>query len=140
MTPLHITATTIVSALGSGEAATLAALRAGRTGLTPADFEDTPGHGFIGRVAGLDTWQLPGERQAFQCRNNAIADMALRNAEFRDEVEAAARRYGSHRIATVIGTSTSAICPRKMPIARATLPPGRCPPRFPMITATISIR
>ena len=109
MTPLHITATTIVSALGSGEAATLAALRAGRTALTPADFEDTPRHGFIGRVAGLDTWQLPGERQAFQCRNNAIADMALRNAEFRDEVEAAARRYGSHRIATVIGTSTSAI-------------------------------
>ena len=109
MKPLFITAATVVSALGRGEAATLAALRADRTGLSPCDFADTPRTGHIGRVAGLDDWRLPEAETRFQCRNNALAGMALQDAAFRDAVAVLQDRYGAGRIATVIGTSTAGI-------------------------------
>jgi 3-oxoacyl-[acyl-carrier-protein] synthase-1 len=98
-----------VTALGAGEAATLAALRARRSGLTPCDFADAPRAGYIGRVPGLEDWALPEATARFQCRNNALADMALAEPGFREAVEAARQRHGAGRIATVIGTSTSGI-------------------------------
>ena len=106
MRPLFLTATTIVSALGRGHAATLAALREGRSGLVPCDFPHAPTRGHIGRVAGLDEWRLESR---YDCRNNALADMALRTDGFLDAVAAARARYGAGRVATVIGTSTSGI-------------------------------
>jgi 3-oxoacyl-[acyl-carrier-protein] synthase-1 len=109
MMPLYLTAATIVTALGHGEAATLQALRTGRTGLTSCDFADTPRTGHIGRVAGLEAWRLEAAAAAFQCRNNALADMALHDDAFRAAAADLVRRHGAERIATVIGTSTSGI-------------------------------
>ena len=45
----------------------------------------------------------------FDCRNNRLADLALRTDGFADAVAAARRRYGADRIAVVLGTSTSGV-------------------------------
>ena len=47
--------------------------------------------------------------QRFDCRNNRLADLALRTDGFADAVAAARCRYGAGRIAVVLGTSTSGI-------------------------------
>ena len=109
MIPLYLTATTIVTALGRGEDETFAALSAGRSGLAPCDFADTPRHGFVGRVAGLDNWQPRPPDTKYVCRNNNLADMALRDTVFMEAVASLRARYGAGRIATVLGTSTSGI-------------------------------
>jgi 3-oxoacyl-[acyl-carrier-protein] synthase-1 len=108
MRPLPITATTIVSALGRGGAATLDALRARRSGLRPCDFGGlTAGH--IGRVDRVEDIALPAALGRFDCRNNRLAEMALRTDGFADEVARAVERHGPERIAVVLGTSTSGI-------------------------------
>ncbi len=106
MTPLVLSAACLVTALGGGQAATLAALRARRDGLRRCDFAGI-GHGFIGRVAEVEAHALPPALAAFDCRNNRLADMALRSDDFVASVAEAAARYGAHRIAVVVGTSTS---------------------------------
>ena len=108
MMPVPITAMTAVSALGIGRAAHLAALKARRTGLTPNDF-DAPVGGWVGRVAGVEEHSLPEPLARFDCRNNRLADMALRADGFTATIEAARERYGAHRIGVVVGTSTSGV-------------------------------
>ena len=108
MRPLFITASTIVSAIGRGGAATLEALRARRSGLRPCDFAGVTG-GHIGRVEGLEAHVLPAELVRFDCRNNRLADLALRTDGFADRVREARERHGPTRIAVVVGTSTSGI-------------------------------
>ena len=102
--PLALTATSIVSAVGCGKAATLGALLDGRSGLRPNDFS---GAGWIGRVDGIEQHRLPAALAAFDCRNNRLADMALQADGFAAAVAGAIRRYGADRIAIVLGTSTS---------------------------------
>jgi 3-oxoacyl-[acyl-carrier-protein] synthase I len=108
MNPLPITASTIVSAMGRGMSETLVALKARRTGLRPCDFgQTTSGH--IGRVDGLEEHRLPAPLRKFDCRNNRLADVALRTDGFAEAVDAARARYGAERIAVVLGTSTSGV-------------------------------
>ena len=72
MTPLAITASTLTSALGAGRAATLAALRAQRTGLAPLRFESLPLATWTGEVDGVDDVALPAGTAEFECRNNRL--------------------------------------------------------------------
>jgi len=99
---------TAVSAMGIGRAAMLDALRARRSGLRPCDFGGLT-HGFVGRVHGVEEHALPPAPAAFDCRNNRLADMALRADGFDAAVARARERYGAGRIAVVVGTSTSGI-------------------------------
>lgn len=99
---------TIVSAMGRGAADTLAALRDRRGGLEPCDFEGIT-TGFVGRVAGVEAHALPLALARFDCRNNRLADLALRTDGFTAAVAAARERYGAARIAVVAGSSTSGI-------------------------------
>lgn len=108
MRPLVLTAMTIVSAMGRGAADTLAALRDRRGGLEPCDFEGIT-TGFVGRVAGVEAHALPPALARFDCRNNRLADLALRTDGFTAAVAAARERYGAARIAVVVGSSTSGI-------------------------------
>ncbi len=108
MTPLALTALTATSALGRGAAAHGEALRARRSGLRPNDWAPEVG-GWIGRVAGLEAYRLPDELARWDCRNNRLAHMALTTDGFAEAVAVARSRYGAHRIATVVGTSTSGI-------------------------------
>jgi 3-oxoacyl-[acyl-carrier-protein] synthase I len=108
MRPLPLTALSVVSALGQGTAAQRAALRARRGGLRPCDFADIA-TGHVGRVTGVEAHGLPAALARFDCRNNRLADMALRTDAFADKVAAARARLGAGRIAVVVGTSTSGI-------------------------------
>ena len=108
MSPLFLTATSAVSALGHGAAAHRDALLARRSGLRPNDFDPAVG-GWIGRVEGVETHALPAGLAAWDCRNNRLADLALRADGFADAVASARERHGPHRIAVVLGTSTSGI-------------------------------
>ena len=108
MRPLFITASAVVSAIGRGGAETLEALSTRRGGLRRCDFAGVTG-GHIGRVDGLETHVLPTELAHFDCRNNRLADIALRTDNFAESVRAARERHGPTRIAVVVGTSTSGI-------------------------------
>lgn len=109
MNPLAITAYSLCSAAGDGRAATLQALRERRSGLQRNDFGTAPLATWIGRVAGLEEHALPPQLAEWDCRNNRLAWRGLLADEFKAAVAAARERYGSGRVAVVMGTSTSSI-------------------------------
>ncbi len=128
MTPLAITAVSAVSALGRGAEAHGDALVAERSGLRPNDFDPAVG-GWIGRVDGVEDHRLPEQHARFDCRNNRLADMALACDGFADRVHAARERYGAHRVAVVLGTSTSGILAAEEAYRRRGTD-GALPPEF----------
>ena len=107
--PIRISAFTACSASGEGREATLTALRERRSGLVPNDFGVAPLPTWIGRVRGLEEMRLPPVLQTWDCRNNRLAWRGLLADDFRDAALAARERYGSDRVAVVVGTSTSSI-------------------------------
>ena len=109
MKPLAISDFTLVSALGHGRAPHLAALQAGRTGLARQDFETAALGSWLGVVDGVDPVQLPPELADHDCRNNRLAELALRADGFAERVAQASQRWGAARVGVFLGTSTSGI-------------------------------
>lgn len=109
MKPLAISDFTLVSALGHGRAATLAALQAGRSGLVQQDFETAALGTWLGVVSGVDAVQLRPELIEHDCRNNRLAELALQSDAFHERVARAAQRWGAARVGVFLGTSTSGI-------------------------------
>ena len=113
MKRLAVADCTVVSALGAGRAATLAALRASRTGLAAQVFETAQLDTWLGVVEGLDDAALAagftGELAAFDCRNNRLAALALQADDFSATVQRAVQRWGPQRVGVFLGTSTSGI-------------------------------
>ncbi len=109
MTPLTLSAYTLVTANGRGIGAVSQALRERRSGLKPCDFEDALLKTYIGRVAGLEEFSLGHDLESFDCRNNRLAWLGLQQDGFMVAVAEAKQRYGADRIAVVMGTSTSGI-------------------------------
>ena len=107
--PLVLTHYTLVNALGRGLAASLEALRQGRSGLRPNDYEAAPLPTWIGRVDGIEEEPLPAALSDYECRNNRLARLALEQDGFAAAVAAAAKRHGAARIGLFLGTSTSGI-------------------------------
>ena len=107
MTFVHqVTAT---SALGVGLDAQLLALRQGRSGLKPCDFETATLDTWVGEVAGLDAVRLPKAVAAYDCRNHRLALLGLQADGFEAAARQAMARYGAQRVALILGTSTSGI-------------------------------
>lgn len=109
MSPLTLSAYTLVTANGRGVGPVLQALRERRSGLKPCDFEDVTLKTYVGRVAGLEDFSLDHELAPFDCRNNRLAWLGLQQDGFTVAVAEAKQRYGAHRVAVVMGTSTSGI-------------------------------
>ncbi|OGT06919.1 MAG: beta-ketoacyl-[acyl-carrier-protein] synthase II [Gallionellales bacterium RBG_16_57_15] len=109
MQPLTLSHYTLVSALGHGATPTLDALRAGRSGLRHCDFMDAALDTYIGRVDGIEGEPVVDRLSDFDCRNNRLAMLGLVADGFESAVAAARARYGAHRIAVILGTSTSGI-------------------------------
>lgn len=128
MTPLALSDFALVTSLGSGQAATLAALRAGRSGLAPCRFDTLPLDAYAGQVPHLDA-PLAGNWAPFDCRNNRLAAVALAQDGFPAIVEAAKTRYGTARIGLFLGTSTSGILQTETAY-RARGADGHLPPDF----------
>jgi 3-oxoacyl-[acyl-carrier-protein] synthase I len=109
MRPLVLERFTATSCIGRGLDQTLDALLAERGGLTPCRFETVELDTHVGEVAGVDEQRLPEGFERFECRNNRLAELALREDGFADAVERAAARVGRHRVGVFLGTSTAGI-------------------------------
>ena len=109
MQPLLLAEFTATSCIGTGLAPTLASLVGQRSGLKRCDFETVKIDTHIGEVPGVDAQRLPAQLRIFDCRNNRLAELALRQDGFFDAVEAAAARLGRRRIGLFVGTSTAGI-------------------------------
>jgi 3-oxoacyl-[acyl-carrier-protein] synthase-1 len=109
MAPLAVRAYTATTAAGQGLAALREALAANRSALRPNDYTHAPLATHIGRVAGLEDQPLPAPWQAWDCRNHRLAWLGLQADGYADAVHAARERHGPHRVAVVLGTSTSSI-------------------------------
>jgi len=114
MMPLAIRNYTATTALGRGRQAQLAALEQGRSGLQRNDFGPSGTDGqvlptWIGRVEGLEQAALPNALSEYECRNNRLAWLALTQDDVLHDARSLGARYGSDRVAVVIGTSTSSI-------------------------------
>jgi len=127
--PLALSHYTVVNALGRGSAATLGALRNGKSGLRRCDFMDTELDTWIGRVDGLEDEAVVARLHDFDCRNNRLAMLGLAADGFESAVAAARARYGAHRIAVIIGTSTSGILETELAYRRRDAD-GRLPATF----------
>ena len=106
---LAITAFTATSAAGRGVDALARALAQRKTGLVENDFGAAPLACWIGQVPGLDEIRLPTALTNWDSRNNRLAWLGLNQDGFREHALAAIERYGSTRVALVLGTSTSSI-------------------------------
>lgn len=125
MTPLRVTAYTATCAAGRGREALLRALRDRRSGLRANDYAPAPVSSWIGRVDGLEEESLPARFENWECRNNRLAWVGMGQDGFLPAVARARARYGAHRVAVLIGTSTSSI--RETEEAYQHLQDGRLP-------------
>ena len=107
--PLTISAYTATCAAARGRAALFDALLRRRSGLRPNDFTAAPLATWIGRVPFVEDHALPREFAEWECRNNRLAWMGLQTDSFVSQVATARARYGSNRVAVLLGTSTSSI-------------------------------
>ncbi|HSV70373.1 MAG TPA: beta-ketoacyl-ACP synthase [Methylibium sp.] len=127
--PLGVAAWTAVHAAGHGSAALWDAIAQGRTGLRPNALSWCDRPCWVGEVPGVDDAALPAPLARWDCRNHRLAWLALQAPAFRQAVDAAVDRHGAHRVALVLGTSTSGIGRTEQAYAerRAT---GKWPPGF----------
>ena len=109
MSELLLKEFTATSCLGAGRQATLEALRAQRGGLAPCAFESATIDTWAGEVSGVDAERLPAALRRFDCRNNRLAQLGLRQDGFVDAVARSAGQWGRRRIGVFLGTSTSGI-------------------------------
>lgn len=105
ISPLIITASSMVNALGRGKQATLTALLQKHSGLrfsTNLDFST-----WLGQVEGVDNYPLEESLTKFNCRNNQLAKLTLDTDNFRAAITQAKKKYGADRIGVFLGSSTS---------------------------------
>ncbi len=130
MRAVPVTAFTASSALGIGQSETLVALRAQRSGLAHRAFETVEQPMWIGEAPGVDEERLPAALAAYDCRNNRLAWQGLQADGFAQRVAAARARHGAHRVAVLLGTSTSGILQTEQAYRRRDAASGALPPDF----------
>jgi len=107
--PLLLRNFTATSCIGKGVAATLESLLEQRSGLASCKFETVDIATHVGEVAGVDEERLPDNLRAFDCRNNRLAELALKQDGFFEAVQQVASRIGRRRVGVFLGTSTAGI-------------------------------
>jgi 3-oxoacyl-[acyl-carrier-protein] synthase-1 len=130
MSPLVLKEFTASSCIGRGTADTLASLKAERSGLSKCAFESVDLDTHIGEVAGVDSQALPHDLQRFDCRNNRLAELAMRQDGFLQAVEERASRLGPKRVGVFIGTSTAGILQTELAYRRRDALTGALPDDF----------
>lgn len=128
--PLLLSHFTATSCIGQGLHPTLAALRAERSGLKRCDFDSVDLATWTGTVEGVDNEVLPAALQAYDCRNNRLAQLGLRQDRFDEAVQALASRVGRKRIGVFLGTSTSGILQTEMAYRQLDPVTGKLPAGF----------
>ncbi len=128
--PLHVAHFTAVSCLGPGTQATLQSLRDRRTGLAPCRFEKARIETFTGEVEGLDAVVIPDPLREFDCRNNRLAELGLRQDGFAAAVADRVARWGARRVGLFLGTSTSGVLATELAYRRRDPASGALPEDF----------
>jgi 3-oxoacyl-[acyl-carrier-protein] synthase I len=128
--PLQLSAFTLVSPLGAGTNATLDALRAGQSGLAHCDFLDVDLDTYVGRISGLEDLPVRADLTAYDCRNNRLAQLGLKQDNFTEAVAVARQRYGRERIGVFLGTSTSGILDTELAYRQRNPETGALPESF----------
>ena len=109
MQPLFLNRYTVASSAGTGLDATARALLDMRSGLAPCAFETVRLATSVGEIAEHLLQPVRQDLAEFDCRNNRIAQLCLRQDGFAQSVETAREKYGAARIGVFMGTSTSGI-------------------------------
>ena len=130
MKPLFLSHFTTTSCIGRGLSQTLHALRQRKGGLMPCHFDTVDLDTHIGEVEGIDDIAMRADLQAFDCRNNRLLQLALQQDGFTEAVEAAAARYGRHRVGVFLGTSTAGILQTELAFRRRDAITGALPADF----------
>lgn len=130
MTPLLLSSYTATTCLGRGLDATLGALRDGRSGLRPCQFETVDLPTWIGEVATVDQQELPKSLAHYDCRNNRLTRMGLETDGFAERVRAAVARHGKARVGVFLGTSTAGILQTELAYRRRDPASGALPADF----------
>ncbi len=130
MDSLHLSHFTATSPIGCGLMQTLDTLRQQRSGLAPCAFDTVDLDTFIGKVADVDTVQIPSTLARFDCRNNRLALMGLVQDGFAEAVVTAREKYGAQRIGVFIGTSTAGILQTELAYRRRDPISGALPADF----------
>ena len=130
MKPLLLSHYTATSCLGHGLEPFAAALRGGRGALKPCRFETVELDTAIGEVIDVDAERLPARLAIFDCRNNRLAQLALRQDGFDAAVRTAIARVGRGRFGLFLGTSTSGILETEIAYRHRDPLSGRLPAAF----------
>ncbi len=109
MQPLSFSRYTVANSAGVGLDAMARALEDMRSGLAPCAFETVALETFVGQIDDALLAPVRSDLAQFECRNNRIAQLCLRQDGFEEAVIAARDKYGPARIGVFMGTSTSAI-------------------------------
>ena len=109
MQPCRILVHSASSCLGSGLAAQYEALSARRSGLRGNDYTVAGLDTWIGRVDGLEETPLPEPWQHWDCRNNRLAWLGLRQDGLLETALDLRGRLPTQRLGIAIGTSTASI-------------------------------
>jgi 3-oxoacyl-[acyl-carrier-protein] synthase-1 len=128
--PLYFSHFTATSCAGGGLSQTSDALLTGQSGLAPSRFMAAELNTWIGEVAGVDDIVLRPELRDFDCRNNRLAELGLRQDGFEEAVGLTRARYGAQRIGVFLGTSTSGILQTELAYRRRDPVSGELPPDF----------
>jgi 3-oxoacyl-[acyl-carrier-protein] synthase-1 len=128
--PLLLRDFTATSCIGRGLAETVASLRAQRSGLAPCVFETVRLDTYVGEVPGVDEEILPAPLHRFDCRNNRLAQLGLRQDGFLEAVRECASRFGPRRIGLILGTSTSGMLTTELAYRRRDPATGALPADF----------
>jgi len=130
MTPLVLKAFTATSCIGTGSRAILDSLTRRQGGLVPCTFETVKLDTCAGEVAGVDEVRLPEALSTFDCRNNRLAELGLRQDGLTDLIERSAARWGRRRVGVLLGTSTSGILQTELAYRRLSPGTGELPGDF----------
>lgn len=109
MQPTAVTAITLTCAAGTGLTGVRDTLESGRSGLRENDFPHCGLSTWIGRVDGVEAVEMPARLADRHCRNNQLALLGLEQDGFIEAAGRAVARYGAHRVACILGTSTGGI-------------------------------
>src|ERR1700749_1351026 len=134
MRSLAVPAVSLVSALGDGTDAALAALRDRHGALRPCVLPDEGlaegAGGYVGCVGNAEAGIVTGGLSRFDCRNNRLANLAMHADGFAERVAFARERYGPGRIAVILGTSTSGILSTEQAYRARDVTTGALPDAF----------
>ena len=109
MQPLFLNRYAIASSAGIGLDSMAQALGEMRSGLAPCTFETVKLDTFAGQLPDSMLAPVRADLAEFDCRNNRVAQLCVRQDGFEAAVLSARARYGAARVGVFVGTSTSGI-------------------------------